>query len=60
MDAADELRAPIIGLQCTLLAVFLVIAVPHTSWVLLAFLLVGVGTLFTVGWAVAPKEMDAK
>lgn len=56
--SADELRAPIIGLQCTLLAVFLVIAFPHTSWVLLSFPLVAVGTLFTVGWAVAPKETD--
>lgn len=56
--SADELRAPIIGLQCTLLAIFLVIAVPHTPWVFLAFLLVAVGTLFTVGWAVAPKDTD--
>jgi len=59
MDAT-ELSMPIIGLQCTLLAVFFVIAFPHTSWVFFAFLLVAVGTLFTVGWAVAPKEMDTK
>jgi hypothetical protein len=57
---ADELRAPIIGLQCTLLAIFLVIAFPHTSWVLLAFLLIPIGTLFTVGWAVAPTDMDTR
>ncbi|ODR79697.1 hypothetical protein BG842_08575 [Haladaptatus sp. W1] len=58
--SADELRAPIIGLQCTLLAIFLVIVVPHTPWVLLAFLLVAVGTLFTVGWAVAPTNSDTR
>jgi hypothetical protein len=59
MDSA-EFSMPIIGLQCTLLGVFIVVALPQTSWAVLAFLLVAVGTLFTVGWAVAPKSTDTR
>ena len=54
----DELLMPIIGLQCTLLAIFFVVAFPHTLWVWLSFLLVVIGTVFTIGWAVAPRDSD--
>jgi hypothetical protein len=59
MDAA-EFSMPVIGLQCTLLGIFIVIALPHTSWAFLAFPLVAIGSLFTVGWAVAPTNTDTR
>lgn len=55
-----ELLMPIIGLQCTLLAVFIVVAFPHTLWVLIAFAFVLIGTVFTIGWAVALRDTDAE
>ena len=47
-----ELSTPIIGLQCTMLAIFFVAVSSNIIWVVVAFILVLIGILFTIGWTI--------